>query len=68
LVEKILLSYSGYRSITIDGVKIVGPDFWFLVRPSGTEPLVRIFVEASDENKANEILKDLLRITSEVLK
>ncbi|MEM2393119.1 MAG: phosphoglucosamine mutase, partial [Zestosphaera sp.] len=68
LVEKILLSYSGYRSITIDGVKIIGPDFWFLVRPSGTEPLVRIFVEASDENKANEILKDLLGITSEVLK
>lgn len=68
LVDKILSSYSNYRSITIDGVKVIGPDFWFLVRPSGTEPLIRIFVEAGDENKANEILKDLLGITSEVLR
>ncbi len=68
VIDRILLSYGGYRNITIDGVKVIGPDFWFLVRPSGTEPLIRIFVEADSEGKANEILKDLLRITSEVLK
>ncbi|MEO3993248.1 MAG: phosphoglucosamine mutase [Desulfurococcaceae archaeon TW002] len=68
LIDKILLSYSNYRSMTIDGVKIIGPDFWFIVRPSGTEPVIRIFVEAGDESKANEILKDLLGITSEVLR
>ena len=68
LVDKILLSYENYRSITIDGVKIIGPDFWFLVRPSGTEPIIRVFVEAGDESKANEILKDLLGIINEVLR
>lgn len=68
LVEKISSSYGNYRSITIDGVKVIGPDFWFLVRPSGTEPLLRVFVEAGDERRANEILKDLLRITGEVLR
>ncbi|MGC8975276.1 MAG: phosphoglucosamine mutase [Thermoprotei archaeon] len=68
LIDKILASYGNYRNITIDGVKIIGPDFWFLVRPSGTEPIIRVFVEASDESKANEILKDLLEIMGEVLK
>ncbi|ARM77121.1 phosphoglucosamine mutase [Acidianus manzaensis] len=47
--------------ITIDGIKIISSDYWFLVRKSGTEPIIRIFVEAKDpakaENLSNEIVK-----------
>jgi phosphomannomutase len=38
-----------------DGLRIVFPDFWFHVRPSNTEPVVRIQVEAADESKVEEI-------------
>jgi len=38
-----------------DGLRIVFPDFWFHVRPSNTEPVVRIQVEAGTESKVKEI-------------
>ncbi|MFW5929420.1 MAG: hypothetical protein ACOCT0_03255 [Halobacteriota archaeon] len=31
------------------GVAVESSDGWFLVRPSGTEPLVRVYGEASEE-------------------
>ncbi len=67
VIARISQHYSNYTTITVDGVKVVGNNFWFLVRPSGTEPLLRVFVEADNESLADEILKDLLRIISEVL-
>lgn len=42
--------------ITLDGVKLVYDDSsWFLVRPSGTEPLVRLYLEAPSEPKLNQL-------------
>jgi alpha-D-glucose phosphate-specific phosphoglucomutase len=41
---------------TIDGVKIyLDNGDWFLARPSGTEPLVRVYLETSDENRLEEL-------------
>ena len=33
----------------LDGLTVTGQDWWFNVRPSNTEPLLRLNVEASDE-------------------
>ncbi|AAM02133.1 phosphoglucosamine mutase [Methanopyrus kandleri] len=38
--------------LTIDGVKLFYEDGWVLVRPSGTEPLIRVFGEARDRETA----------------
>lgn len=44
--------------ITIDGVKILYPDgAWMLFRPSGTEPVFRLYVESRDRRKARELFK-----------
>jgi phosphomannomutase len=32
--------------LTLDGVKAFYPEGWLLVRPSGTEPICRIFAES----------------------
>ncbi|NUR24757.1 MAG: phosphomannomutase/phosphoglucomutase [Catenulispora sp.] len=32
----------------LDGLTVTGPDWWFNVRPSNTEPLLRLNVEAAD--------------------
>ena len=40
---------------TIDGVKIWLDGGWVLVRPSNTQPVIRMFVEATDQNKLDEI-------------
>jgi phosphomannomutase/phosphoglucomutase len=40
---------------TIDGYRLDYGDAWVLARPSGTEPLVRIYAEAEDGERANEL-------------
>lgn len=41
-----------------DGVKLYLEDnkTWILVRPSGTEPLLRIYIESDSQNKIDEII------------
>jgi phosphoglucosamine mutase len=41
---------------TIDGVRVSTADGWVLVRPSGTQPLIRITAEAETENAADDLL------------
>jgi phosphomannomutase/phosphoglucomutase len=44
---------------TIDGVRVDIKDHgWFLLRPSGTEPLIRIYVEGRTENDLKQLLDE----------
>jgi len=43
--------------LTVDGIGISLKDGWVLVRPSGTEPLIRITCEAQTEKRVTEILE-----------
>jgi phosphomannomutase/phosphoglucomutase len=38
-----------------DGLKLHMTDGWVLMRPSGTEPIFRVYVEAKEKNKAEQI-------------
>ena len=40
-----------------DGIRVDVGDGWFLVRASGTEPLVRVTAEARDEARADELFE-----------
>jgi len=46
----------GLKADTIDGVKLWYEDGWVLIRPSGTEPIFRIFAEAKTEARAEELM------------
>lgn len=65
--ERIKSTFLGLRFVEVDGIKVISNSFWFLVRPSGTEPLVRVFVEAESEELANQVLKEVLDIFREVI-
>jgi phosphomannomutase/phosphoglucomutase len=58
-LEKLTEQLSGLNLNTIDGVKI-----WFedksavLMRPSGTEPIYRLYAEAKTEEKASQLVKE----------
>ncbi|MCK4931437.1 MAG: phosphoglucosamine mutase [Candidatus Aminicenantes bacterium] len=41
---------------TLDGLKINFADHWVHIRPSNTEPIIRILVEAKSQRKAEEVL------------
>ena len=48
-------SEMGYKVETIDGVKIWLDGGWVLLRPSNTQPVIRMFVEATDEARLEEV-------------
>jgi alpha-D-glucose phosphate-specific phosphoglucomutase len=42
---------------TLDGVKyVLADDSWLLIRPSGTEPVLRVYAEARDEAMVSDLL------------
>ncbi len=43
---------------TLDGVRVETADGWFLVRASGTQPLVRLTAEAPDADRAETLLAE----------
>jgi phosphomannomutase len=52
---------------TIDGVKLVFQDeSWLLFRQSGTEPVLRIYAEATSINQANLLLDEAQKIAQAV--
>ena len=53
LVER--FSADSDRVVTIDGVKAYRPGGWVLLRPSGTEPLFRVFAESKDPDRARAL-------------
>ena len=55
------------RLIEIDGYRIEFEDSWALVRKSGTEPKIRLTVEAKDEEKMNEILQKMESVVKRCL-
>ena len=60
VIETIKRAYAGGKQHFIDGLSIEFPDFWFSVRLSNTEPLIRLIVESPEraimEQKRDEIL------------
>jgi phosphomannomutase/phosphoglucomutase len=51
-------STDGAKVVTIDGLKVIGDDGWVLLRPSGTEPLIRVFAEARERRRAEALAAD----------
>ena len=63
ILEKMALKYTENEVDTIDGVKIYIGKEWVHLRKSNTEPIIRIYSEASDEEAANKLAN---RIISEI--
>jgi phosphomannomutase len=42
-----------------DGVKVMLPNAWFLVRGSNTEPIIRVIAEAANDTEVRKILDEV---------
>lgn len=60
VIERITRFYPHDRISKIDGLKVVYNDGWVQVRPSNTEPILRVFAESQDEGRAQELVKEML--------
>jgi phosphomannomutase len=52
--------FAQYQMDTRDGVKVIMPDGWLLVRGSNTEPIIRVVAEAKNEERARELVADVI--------
>jgi phosphomannomutase len=54
--------------ITVDGTKLVFDDgSWLMIRPSGTEPKVRFYIEARSEKEKEAVFSKAEQLTREAL-
>ncbi len=63
--EAVRRAFAGRPGVSmddLDGLTVTCQDWWFNVRPSNTEPLLRLNVEASDEPTLAAIRDEVLRI------
>lgn len=62
IIEKIKQKYSDAKQSFLDGVTVEYPDFWFNVRSSNTESLLRLNLEAKTKELMEEKRDDVLKI------
>ncbi len=51
--------YSSGKQKWLDGLTVEFKDWWFNLRPSNTEPLLRLVIEANDKKTAEKRLKEI---------
>jgi phosphomannomutase len=61
-IERISASFADGRQDRTDGLTVEFDDWWFNVRPSNTEPLVRLNVEARTEDLLREKTGEVLSL------
>ncbi|MFE3906808.1 hypothetical protein ACFXPY_42915, partial [Streptomyces sp. NPDC059153] len=52
----------GVTTDDLDGLTVTGPDWWFNLRASNTEPLLRLNVEARDEQTMTAVRDEVLTL------
>lgn len=65
VLDKIMSSapevLKGYEIDLQDGVKAVGDKHWIHIRKSGTEPIIRVYVESESQSRSDQICDQALQ-------
>ena len=56
VIRELTVKYADANPVTTDGLRLDWDDAWVLVRSSNTEPIVRVFAEALEQNRANDLV------------
>jgi len=62
LVREAFTSRPGVTSDELDGLTVIGPAWWFNLRPSNTEPLLRLNAEAADQAGMESVRDEVLAL------
>lgn len=62
ILEQVKEKYADGRQDFLDGVTVEYEDWWFNVRPSNTEPLLRLTIEADNQKLLDKKIKELTEI------
>jgi len=60
ILKKLRKKYSKIHKVsTLDGLKVIFNNAWVHIRPSNTEPVIRVLAEAKSRSKAETIVKQI---------
>lgn len=70
VIEKLKARFKdhGLEFLDVDGVKLLDEDGWVLLRPSNTEPVIRVSAEAKTEAKLKELYDFAVKELKQVMK
>ena len=60
IMQKVPEIFSDHKLDTIDGIKILGDKFWIHIRKSGTEPIIRVYVESETLKRSEQICQEAI--------
>jgi phosphomannomutase len=66
ILRSVKEAYSNFPVNTEDGVRIDLPDGWIHLRKSNTEPIIRIYSEGDNKNKADEMAQHIIQQIKEM--
>ena len=61
-IDTVADAYRGAETNRLDGLTVEWPDRWFNLRPSNTEPLVRLNVEGPDQQAVDSLIEEVRSI------
>jgi phosphomannomutase/phosphoglucomutase len=63
VLNKVLGHGSPRKTETLDGAKVwIDEETWIMARPSGTEPIIRLYAESTDKNLLESKLDEYIRL------
>jgi phosphomannomutase len=62
MIRRLAGEFADGKADDLDGITVEYPDWWFNVRPSNTEPLLRLVLEARTAERLDEARRRLLAI------
>ena len=66
ILDEVKVRFKDEEITDIDGVKIDFPDSWVHLRKSNTEPIIRIYSEASTMERADALADEIKKIIKEI--
>ncbi len=67
IIRQLKRNYSSQEISLLDGLKIQFKDSWFHIRPSNTEPIIRLLAEARTKKQAENLLSKFKKEISEII-
>ena len=67
ILNKVALKYENEKIDLVDGVRIDFNESWVQLRKSNTEPIIRIYSEAKNKSKAQNLIKEIESLIQEII-
>ena len=62
MIDRVAAAFSGWRQDRLDGLSVDCGDWWFNLRPSNTEPLLRLNLEATGPDDVDARVAEVLAL------